>query len=514
MIERCSSSVGPRFSDALLLQLSSVLAERMGLDFSRNRLRDLERGVVSAASELGFADPDECLRYLTLSTMTRAQLEILASHITVGETYFYRDSKSFEALKVRALPELTGARREGEQRIRIWSAGCATGEEPYSAAIMLDAAIPELGDWSVTILGTDINPRFLEKAQAGVYSEWSFRDTPQWVRERYFRKGRNGYSLQPRIKEMATFEYHNLVEDPYPSLLNSTNAMDIIFCRNVLMYFSPTRARDVVDHFHSSLIDGGWLVVSPVETSQTLFSRFEAVNVDGVTLYRKGPAPSWYIPAPLAAQNPLATELAELKRETPDIPKPRRITPLPVVVQPRGVEEVKEQSAYERALTLYEKGLYAEAAEQILSLAKQSDNVTDVKSMTVLARAMANQGRLSDALQWCEKAIVSDKLNPGLYYLAATILQEQGLFDKAGALLKQAVYLDRKSVLVHFALANLARQQGKTKESKKHFENARVLLQAYGHDDVLPESDGMSAGRLMEIIEKLTMNDGRWTKSD
>jgi chemotaxis protein methyltransferase CheR len=507
MIERCSPPVESSRPDLLRL-LSPVLAERMGLDFSRDRLRDLERGVVSAASELGFANPDECLRYLTLSTMTRTQIEILASHLTVGETYFYRDSKSLEALKMRVLPELTSARKGDERRIRIWSAGCATGEEPYSLAILLDAAFPELKDWSVTILGTDINPRFLEKARAGVYSEWSFRDTPQWVRGQYFRKTRKGYALQPRIREMATFQYHNLVEDLYPSLLNSTNAMDIIFCRNVLMYFSPSRARDVADHFHRSLIDGGWLVVSPVETSQTLFSRFEAVNADGVTLYRKGPTPIYCIPAPLAVQQPPAIEFAELKKKTSVSPKLRGITPLLPVVRPKVVEEVKEQSAYARALALYEKGCYAEVVELLLPLAKKSGGVPDIKAMALLARAFANQGRLADALHWCERAISSDKLNPGLYCLAATILQEQRLFEKASTLLKQAIYLDRKIVLAHFALANLTRQQGKAKESRKYFANALALLQSYGHDDVLPESDGMIAGRLIEIIERLMIDDG------
>lgn len=507
MIERCSPPVGPRFSDALLLQLSAVLAEWMGLDFSRNRLRDLERGIVTAASELGFADPEECLRYLTLSTMTREQIEVLASHITVGETYFYRDPKSIEVLKRCVLPELTSARRHGERRIRIWSAGCATGEEPYSVAIMLDAAFPELRDWSVTILGTDINPRFLEKAQAGVYSEWSFRDTPQWVRERYFRKTRKGFTIQPRIKEMVTFEYHNLVEDPYPSLVNSTNAMEIIFCRNVLMYFSSTSARDVVDHFYRSLIDGGWLVVSPVETSQTLFSRFETVNVDGVTLYRKGPVPVYVIPSSLAVQRPLTHEFAELKWKTTIIQKTGRITPLPTVVRPKVVEEAKGHGAYERALVLYQNGQYAETVKQISSFAEKVGVAPDVKAIALLARAMANLGRLAEALQWCEKAIILDKLNPGLYYLAATVLQEQCLFEKAATLLMQAIYLDRKMVIAHFALANLALQQGKAKESKKYFKNARALLRAYGPDDVLPESDGMIAGRLIEIIARLTSND-------
>lgn len=129
-----------------------------------------------------------------------------------------------------------------------------------------------------------------------------------------------------------------------------------------------------------------------------------------------------------------------------------------------------------------------------------SHNQDNSKAIALLARAYANQGRLAEALEWCEKAIAADKLNSGLRYLHATILQEQGLIDEANISLKQALYLNQDFVLAHFALGNLALQQGKRKESKKHFGNALMLLRSYPQAEILPGSEGITASRLREII--------------
>ena len=178
-------------SAPLLAGVSEFVALRIGLHFPPERWRDIERGITAAASELGFPDVESCARALLSAPLTQAQLEVLASHLTVGETYFFREKKSFEALEEHILPELLRARRGAEQRLRIWSAGCCTGEEPYSVAMLLDRLIPDAEAWNVTILATDINPRFLRKAAEGVYGEWSFRDAPGWIRERYFKARRD-----------------------------------------------------------------------------------------------------------------------------------------------------------------------------------------------------------------------------------------------------------------------------------------------------------------------------------
>jgi chemotaxis protein methyltransferase CheR len=155
--------------------------------------------MAGAARELGFSDPQSCARMLLSEPLTQATLATLASHLTVGETYFFRDGNTFSALEERILPELLRERREAGRRLRIWCAGCCTGEEPYSIAMLLDRLLPDAEAWNITILGTDINPHFLRKAGDGVYGEWSFRDAPAWVRDRYFVRRRDGcHVLHPQ----------------------------------------------------------------------------------------------------------------------------------------------------------------------------------------------------------------------------------------------------------------------------------------------------------------------------
>jgi len=461
--------------DSLLSRLSDFLQLQMGLHFPRERWRDLARGIAAASRESGYPEAEAYIHWLLSAPLTRNQIEGLASHLTVGETYFFREKRSFEVLEQHILPELLHAREHTERRLRIWSAGCCTGEEAYSIAMLLDRLIPHSKEWNVTILATDINPAFLRKAAEGDYGEWSFRDTPAWVRERYFKRGKNArFEIQPPIRKRVAFSYLNLADDVYPSLTNNTNAMDVIFCRNVLMYFSAARAQKVIENLHRSLVDGGWLIVSPVETSNSLFSRFTAVRFPGAVFYRKqevgargvetgypsaalGLWPATLPPDPsaLAADATLSTPLHEASLLDRPAVKPDEVPPFEV-------------------------------------------NAGEASSRT--ARACANQGKLAEAAEWCEKAIAADKLNPAPQYLLATIRQELGQSDAAMQSLMRALYLDPDFVLAHFALGNLCLSQGLRRKAERHFDNALALLHTHPHDAPLPESEGLTAGRLTEII--------------
>jgi len=473
----------------------------MGLHFPRERWRELERGISSAAQEFDFQDAESCIKWLLSSSLTKNQIEILASHLTVGETYFFREMNSLEVLADRILPELIRSRREDDRHLRIWSVGCSTGEEPYSVAMLLDKILPDINNWSITITATDINSRSLQKASEGVYGEWAFRCTSPWIQQKYFeeKKG-NRFEISHRIKGLVTFSYLNLATDPYPSLLNNTNAMDLILCRNVLMYFTPEQVSKVIRQLNLSLVDGGWLIVSAVDASPALSSRFVPINFLRATLYRRD------------GKQPLTVEAPPLRLD----PEPEVLPPLPSishaalesVVSPPEIgqdlllEVEVQHSSYEEALALYGQGYYREVADRVLGLV--SRNNEDSNALALLARAYANQGKLGEALAWCEKAVATDKWHPGLHCLLANILQEQGQIGKAVASLKRALYLDPNFVLAHFALGNLTRQQGKAKESEKHFQNALSLLRTFDQEEILPESEGLTAGRLIEIINAMS----------
>lgn len=450
--------------DALLSRLSDFLESQIGLHFPKERWRDLERGITAASRDAGYKEVQAYIHWLLAAPLTRTQVEGLASHLTVGETYFFREQRSLDILAQQIFPELLQARSSAEKHLRIWSAGCCSGEEPYSIAMLLDRLIPAVENWKLTILATDINPQFLRKAALGVYGEWSFRDTPLWLKERYFTKRQDGrFEIQPRIRRMVSFSHLNLAEDAYPSLVNGTNAMDLILCRNVLMYFAQDRARKVVDKLRRSLVDGGWLITSPAETSSVLFSAFTAVEFPGAFLYRKS-----------AAAAALAPALA-----MPSVPTVLSAAP------PASMPQVRHQTG----------DLLVRQVEDADSLVCDESETPRRK-----ARACADAGRLAEAIEWCEQAISADKLNPAHYFLLAAICQEHGQSERAERSLGRALYLEPDFVLAHFALANLCLSAGRQREARRHFGIALTLLRAGPAEALLPEADGLSVGRLVEII--------------
>jgi chemotaxis protein methyltransferase CheR len=480
--------------DVLLSRFSQFVAEQIGLHFPPERAADLQRGLRSAAGEFGFEQVGDCLEWLMSAPLTRSQIEILAGNLTVGETYFFREPRTFAVFESHVLPELTRLRRGGEQRLRVWSAACCSGEEPYSIAISLRQALPDFTDWRVTILGSDINPRFLHKASRGVFSEWSFRNAPGWLKQRHFQKVDKGrWRILPEIKRMVNFSHLNLAEDVYPSLLNDTNAMDVIFCRNVLIYFAPEQVKKVIQNFYRCLTEGGWLVLSPSETSHVHFPQFVPVNFEGAILYKK---------------DSTRTKPIEMRAPQPEAEAPVFFQARPeIIFEPAAAEppvhEAMELSeappaAYDQAAAFYEQGRYAETVATLEALL--ASGPAEPQAMLLLARTLANQGNLAGALGWCDQVLAADKLNPVAHYLRANVLHERGNLNEAVHSFNRALYLDPDFVLAHFALGNLARSERKFREAERHFENALALTRNRPPDEILPESEGITAGRLSEII--------------
>lgn len=502
--------------ETLMSLLIKHVRDHMGLHFRRENRHTLQRGISTAAQEFGFSDSKACIEWLVSAPLTKDQIEILAGHLTIGETYFFREKKSFEILEKQIFPKLISSRQKGERCLRIWSAACATGEEPYSIAILLSKMIPNLKEWNINILATDINTRFLKKASKGVYSKWSFRDTPPDFREKYFTKTKEHYhQIHPYIKELVNFSCLNLVEDTYPSLLNNTNAIDIIFCRNVLMYFDADRVKNIVKHLYRSLIDGGWLIVSPVETAHVRNKQFVVVNFPDATFYKKDIKESQRVEeftvemesnvtflAPIDSTSESLMEVAPTTEFNNRDVRQEKVSKEDLNQYEKTAEVVSKSSGlYTEALALYEQGRYFEVEEKLFE--QVSHNQDNSKAVILLARAYANQGKLTEAIECCKRAITVDKLDPGYYYLCATVLDEQGQVAEAVKFLKKTLYLDQDFVLAHFAMGNLYRKQGKPRESEKHYDNALQLLSTYQMDDVPNESEGITAGRLSEIIKTI-----------
>jgi chemotaxis protein methyltransferase CheR len=475
--------------DALLDRLGNYVAESMGLHYPPERHADLERGLSCAARKFGFQDALACARWLLLSPLTRPQIEVLAGCLTVGETYFFRDQNVFDRLEGHLLPGIILKRRMGERRLRIWSAGCATGEEPYSIAILLRRLIPDLQDWNITLLATDINPRSLGRAREGLYGEWSFRNVPAWLKSRFFKEtGKGQYALSRDIRKGVTFAYHNLAEDAYPAIANNTNAMDIIFCRNVLMYFCQERRGQVAEKLRRCLVPDGLLVVSPTEMSTALGALFSSRPHPGAAIYRKnaaGKAP-WQGPVrpPTLPSMPGTGEDAQAA---------------PASTQEAQGSTAAPQDLYQEALQSYERGLHGDAQEKLKILLAHDPGMA--AALALLSRIRASGGSLAEARDLCKRAIDLDKLNAGYHYLLAMIQIELGREPEAIASLQHTLYLDLEFVLAHFGMGTIALARGKPRDASRHFENARSALGRYGNEEILPESDGITAGRMAEMID-------------
>lgn len=486
--------------ESLLLEFSDFVARQVGLSFVPKRWPDLLRGMTALAEELDFSDIESCMRSLMRAPLSRSQVELLAGQFAVGETYFFRDPEMFSSLEHCILPPLIAERRDsGKKRLRIWSAGCCSGEEAYSIAILLNRLIPDVDTWNITILGTDFNPQFLEKAKRGVYREWSFRNNAAAFRRHNFTEPEPGsYALAPHIKRLVEFEHLNLACDVYPALENNTDAMDLILCRNVLMYFEPQQIVQTVRKLHHSLVDGGWLVVSATEAASDLFSEFVAVRVPGRTYYRKDERKE---ERGKPAADVARSEMARLAWAEASADKGRTGFEAWLAGQEKNEEPLCEPTrqplaAYRLALTYYEQGAY----EKVLGILNAA-TYDGPDALALLARACANCGRLTEAAAWCQAAITADKCSPGLRYLQAVILEEQGKVESAAAALKRALYLDQDFVLAHYALGNLYRRQDKPDQAERHYSHALTLLQGYPAHGVVPESEGMVTGRLIDIIQ-------------
>ncbi len=474
--------------EAVLAELSGWIAGEFGLHYPRERWLHLEREISTAAVEAGFDTGQlEYLDKLLSRNIDSGQMESLIRRLTVAETYFFREPASLDAFAELSLRQVATDMRSEPRLKKIWSAGCASGEEPYSIAMLLH----KLRRIDVEILATDLNTHSLRKALAGVYTGWSFRRTPSWVKQMYFQPALNNtWQIVAEIKKMVRFARMNLLDDSAAPLTMPHPLFDVIFCRNVLMYLTPEAIARVVARFHQWLAPGGWFIVGVTETSQHLFPEFEAVHVRNATLYRKS--------AGSAAEGSVV--------RTVDRGAACNANAILNRIQPRALPNEGPVDPHISRLRTAALDPKPAGVHAIHALPREPG---DAHSLLMLARQKAGEADLHSALALCEQALRADRMTVAGHYLHALILQELGSPVEATRALHQSIYLEPEFVLGHFALGNLASQAGRRKESKKHFENALLLLAHYRPEDTVPHSEGLPAGRLREIVASA----GRYTVS-
>lgn len=301
-------------------------------------------------------------------------------------------------------------RRHLIRYLRVWSAGCATGEEPYSLAIALREALPTDPPWQFNILATDINRRFLERAREAVYGNWSFREMPPAVRDRYFIPENGRWRLHDEVKHDVIFAQLNLVEPTYPSPQLGILAFDLIFCRNVLIYFDDRTMQQIVQRFYDALTPGGWLVVGHAEPHIERFRQFETYNAPGTVLYLKLlQAPPFVMPSTNFPALPL--------------PPPQSSPVLTVQLSAQAPVPASTPSPEERLRQ---------------------------------ARVAADHGDWNAAQTYVQQVLEINPLYAPAYYLLAQIAEHHGRLEEALANYRCSLYLDSHFVIGLIEMAGVA----------------------------------------------------------
>ena len=490
-----------------LRELLRLLAARTGLSFAPERLAGVEKGSRRAMKRAGIDDP---VRYLRLIESEAGALDALVSELTVGESYFFREPAQFRFLRQEILPALVGAPGR-HHLIRAWSAGCASGEEAYSLAIVL--AEQGLAGRS-HVLATDISRPALARAQQARYGAWSLRGQGLATARPYLRQEENQYLVSELIRRLVTVSYLNLAEEVYPSAATGTCDLDLILCRNVLIYFGRERVRSVAGRLYESLADGGWLLTASTDPPLGDLAPFETVATDKGMFYRRGAPPTAgqtvgltdadrqaIEPTATGAWTALPAPPVEMAWE-PELHVRRGDRALPSARE--GIRERSSRSGPDEpgpgpdvaailaaARDDLARGHYERAAERTRALG------ADAQASALHIRALANLD-LAAAVRACTAATARHPLSGELHYLRAMLLIGQGRDDEALRAIRRALYLDRSLIVGHFTLGTILRRRGDRAGASRALRNALALCAARPPEEIVPLADGETAGQLAE----------------
>ncbi len=485
------------------LRFSRLVGDFFGLHFPENRRTDLEQGIKQAFASSTCRDLADYYQLLLDPDNGPLHRQRLVNALTIGESHFFRNANQFDVLYQHVLPEII-QRRRSLRTLRVWSAGCSEGQEPYSIAMLLRDLLPDVDEWAITILATDINTESLDRARRAVYSDWAFREqrAKLWL-PRYFRAASNRHELLPEVRRMVTFAQLNLVEDHYPSYQTNTMFMDLILCRNVTIYFAPSTTRQVVGRFYEALVDEGWLVVGHSEHSLATYSQFQALSYPNAILYRRTGKPTilpedWdWLPATPSSAGAPSLRMPACADVAPDT-SGNGASPFksgsPAIPATEPVPEV----TLERAAELVEYGYLDQARDVLHKLIEKSSRRPEAAAL--LGQTYANQGMWREGETWCRQAIRENNLLMEPYYTLALILQHQGQLDGAIEMMKKVVYLDRNSIRGHYGLADLYHRSGLLRQALKSLDNAQHALSGHSNSEVIPESGGITVERLRDAI--------------
>ena len=559
-------------NDAIINKLAQLICFYTGLNIREQDRDALRKKIWTRMKKLKLSAAEEYYNLLEAGTVPKNGQDACASEcewkeltllLTTSESYFFRDQGQFRLLANQIFPELI-ERQKLARSLRIWSAGCSTGEEPYSLAILVQEMIPDWEHWQILILGTDINQSNIEKAKRGIYNSWSFRLVDTDLQRRYFYERETEWEIQERIRQMVTFRYGNLVQDQFPYQAAGVCNMDLIICRNVFVYFDSQAIATVLDKFYSTLKPGGYLITAHAELYGQQLGRLRAkVFPESVVYQRREDWPVDNSPtataaaaapklglwpwephsrrsasnrlhlaadtaalgSPIPGESPQLRSLAAGKSSTthpafsPDranlVPNGHQKPPgpNPIARSALGGSPVPADSTLSPEVahkilsegqTLFQKEAYPEAiqkAKQVIAL-----QPANFSAYYLMAQAHANLGEYDKAKLATQQAIKINSLSAEPYYLLAHIAEEQGDIEAAKMFFKRIIYLAPSSIFAYLELASLYEREGDMPRANKMRTTAFELLKGLPPDATLEQHSQLRASELLLYVQKMLIN--------
>ncbi|MGK7900433.1 MAG: CheR family methyltransferase [Hormoscilla sp.] len=509
----------------LLQQFTQLIANYTGWRFRAQDQPSVSEKIAFRCQALKLSGPEAYYQLLSSnSNDSQREWQQLALLLTIGETYFFRDRGVFDLLRDRLLPELI-SRNSATRSLAIYSAGCSTGEEAYSLAIMLAELLPDLPKWRLFILGTDINQVAIAKAQRGIYGPWSFRAVPPEIQQRYFRQvDKHTWQLDDRIRRLVTFRYENLLSHPQDNLYS----LDLILCRNVFVYFTPDAIATVLNKFCNLLKPDGYLIPGHNELyGHNLGNLVTRVFPESV-VYQRPITSQFHYPHPRPHSQEWdyknkAKSLRFFGQAQPSAQLSNRRHGLRTPSKPttdvlhktsdsssglRSTDATLDDSTYaamlQAASNLFRNKHYPEALQTALELLELHPE--HFATYHLIARVYANLGDLTQALKYCQLALSVNPLSTKIYSLLAHIAEEQGNIEDAKMFWKRIIYLNQTAVSAYIELGSLYAKEGDRTRSTKMWTVALDLLKKLPERAIVEEHCTMTAGELLPLVAKRLAN--------
>ncbi|CAN5383841.1 protein-glutamate O-methyltransferase CheR [soil metagenome] len=470
-----------RWSNAAFARIATLVRVRAGLTFPQNRREITESALRRAMAHAGEATAD---RFADRIIHDPDAYAIALTELTVGETYFFRDPAQWALIREWIVPELLRTHPDG-RGIRAWSAGCASGEEPYTLGIVLR----EAGCVAPSILGSDLCEHRLARAARAVYTKWSMRGLDDEPRRRYFSAVGQYFHLLPEFRDVH-FKPLNLASPGYGSDGQELSGLDLILCRNVLIYIEPDVTNAIFERLVSALRPGGWLMLAASDPQPDAELPLDVVITEAGLLYQKrDPVAPSISAAPwleLAAV-PTGTHVISMPAPPllPVVAKPVRAL-RPAAPPARNAVDAYSATDYAAAIDLADRDIVA--------------GRDTVGTWVVLTRSHANRGRLADATAACARAIARYPAAAELHLLDSTLAAQRNQYPAAAAAARRAVYMDRSLAAAHVALGTALLRGSDPAAADRALRAAERLLAESATTDIVPASDGTSAADMLAVV--------------